>query len=562
MGRNPVLQGMLSDRALPPVNRPAGSFSRVAVRRGQSRGAGDPKNRTRGLHSLRGRAMSRNKQHTIRSGVTLPEWPWRVVGKLAHERGIRFWLVGGAVRDTLLGRPLHDWDFAVDRDAMLLARAVGDALGGFFFPLDEERGTARVVLEADGNPSLELDFALLRAPSLEGDLAARDFTINAMAIDENQQLMDPLGGRRDLETRCIRAVNRDVFSDDPARLLRALRLEAELDFETDPRTESWIRQDAALLADPAEERLRDEFVRGLTVSRAASFILRLDHLDLLVHLMPDLILLKGVSQSHPHRFDVWRHTLSVIEMLEGVIATVTGEPAAAGSDRLKTVGTSAWGDLTRWVGQFAGALQHHLTVVVCDDRDRMLLLRLAALLHDIGKPQTQSVDEDDRIHFYGHELVGARLAVARLRTLRFGRREVSRVRTMIQAHLRPAQLAREGKVTRRAIYRYFRDTGDAGVETVLLSLADHLATWGPNLREGRWAKRLETAALLLDHYFERPQQSVSPQLPIDGHDLMRVLDIEPGPEVGRLLDLLREAVAAGEVETREEILELAQKSAR
>jgi putative nucleotidyltransferase with HDIG domain len=462
----------------------------------------------------------------------------------------------------LLGRPLHDWDFAVDRQAMSLARAVGDAVDGFFFPLDEERGTARVVLEGDSDTNLELDFALLRAPSLEGDLGARDFTINAMAIDENRRLIDPLGGVGDLEAGRIRAVSRDVFKHDPVRLLRAPRFEAELGFKIDARTESWIRQDAELLVEPAEERLRDELVRGLTVSRGAKLVRRLEDLDLLVHLMPDLMRLQGVSQSQPHRFDVWRHTLCVLEMLEAVIATVAGDRDAMGWDRVTAVPASAWADLTRWIGQFAGALRDHLTVVVCDDRDRKLLLRLAALLHDIGKPQTRSVDEEGRLHFYGHESVGARRGAAWMRALRFGRREVSRVRTMIQAHLRPAQLAREGKVTRRAIYRYFRDTGDAGVETVLLSLADHLATWGPNLREKRWRNRLETAVLLLDHYFERPEQSVDPQLPIDGHDLMRALDIEPGPEVGRLLDLLREAVAAGEVQTREEILDLARKSRR
>jgi len=149
-----------------------------------------------------------------------------------------------------------------------------------------------------------------------------------------------------------------------------------------------------------------------------------------------------------------------------------------------------------------------------------------------------------------------------MQALRFSRDETLRVRTMVEAHLRPAQLARERRVTRRAIYRYFRDTGDAGVDTVLLSLADHLATWGPGLRPERWARRLETAELLLYHYFERPEQTVDPQLPIDGHDLMRALEMEPGPEVGRLLGLLREAVAAGEVRTRDEALELVRRSSR
>ncbi len=218
--------------------------------------------------------------------------------------------------------------------------------------------------------------------------------------------------------------------------------------------------------------------------------------------------------------------------------------------------------MTRRLSQFAGDVDAHLSINVCADRDRALLLKLAALLHDIGKPQTHSLGEDERIHFYNHEPVGARIAAERLEKLRFSRDEVSRVRTVVEAHLRPSHLARTEKVTRRAIYRYFRDTRDAGVDVVLLSLADHLATWGPNLRERRWARRLEVAELLLHHYFERWEETVAPELPVDGHDLMRELGLEPGPQIGRLLDALREAMAAGEVETREEVLDLARRSVK
>jgi putative nucleotidyltransferase with HDIG domain len=493
--------------------------------------------------------------------ISPPEWPWRPVQELARERGIKLWLVGGAVRDMLLGRPLHDWDFAVERDAAALARAVGDALDGFFFPLDEERGTARVVLELE-NSRREIDFALLRGPSLEADLAARDFTINAMALDEARGLIDPLRGRADLEAKRIRATTKHVFRDDPVRLLRAARLEAELGFETEPRTEVWIRRDARLLTYPAVERLRDELVRGLTLSGASSFIRRLDDLELLGRVMPDALSLKGVSQSHPHRFDVWRHTLCVIEVLEGVVATATGGPLPAGSACLEDVPTPAWGDLARSIEQFASAIQRHLAVDVSDRRDRLLLLKLAGLLHDIGKPETQTTDEENRIHFYGHESVGTRRAAAWMRNLRFSRDEISWIRTITASHLRPGNLARGERVTRRAIYRYFRDTGDAGVDTALLSLADYLATWGPDLREGGWTNLLDVVELLLYHYFEEPEKVIAHQLPVDGYDLMRVLDLEPGPEIGRLLDLLREAVAAGDVETRQEALELARKSTR
>ncbi|MFW6136416.1 MAG: HD domain-containing protein, partial [Chloroflexota bacterium] len=347
-----------------------------------------------------------------------------------------------------------------------------------------------------------------------------------------------------------------AFHDDPVRLLRAPRIEADLGFDTEPRTESWIRRDALLLAGATEERVRDEFARGLAPAGAAGFIRRLDDLGLLVHVIPELDSLKGVTQTAP-RLDVWHHTLNVVEAVERVVATVVGEPALASSNPWVDAPAVAWGELARRVGQFAGQVQSHLAVTVSADRDRQLLVKLAALLHDLGKPQTRSVGDDGRVHFYGHESEGARTAMRRMRALRFSRDEVGRVGTMVEAHLRPAQLGRAGEVTRRAVYRYFRETGDVGVDTVLLNLGEYLATWGPDLRVERWSRRLSVAEQLLYHYFERRWETVAPELPVDGHDLMEELNLEPGPRIGELLEALREAMAAGDIETQEEALTLA-----
>jgi putative nucleotidyltransferase with HDIG domain len=415
------------------------------------------------------------------------------------------------------------------------------------------------VLRAEDGSRVELDFSLLRGDGLDADLAERDFTVNAMAVGAADILIDPLDGQRDLREERIQATSERAFRDDPLRLLRAARLEAELGFAIGPETEVWMRRDAPLLAHPAAERIRDEFARGLAAPGGSRFVRRLDDLELLVHVVPELESLQGVSQSYPHRFDVWRHTLTVIDVLEGVLDAIAAASVPIGPQRPLDVPDAAWGDLARMVGQFAEDVSDHLAVPVSAGRERWLLLRLGALLHDIGKPRTRSIDDDDRIHFYNHEPVGARMAVARLRSLRFSRDEVRRVGAIVKGHLRPSHLARAEKITRRAIYRYFRATGDAGVDIVLLSLADHLATWGSNLREERWIRRLEVAELLLYHYFGRREETVAPELPVDGHDLMRELDLEPGPKVGLLLDALRESIAAGEIATREEALELARR---
>jgi putative nucleotidyltransferase with HDIG domain len=487
--------------------------------------------------------------------ISLPEWPWQFVRRLAEARDVRVWLVGGAVRDALLGRAVHDWDFVVDRDALPLARAVANTLDGAYYPLDTERGTGRVIARDAQGGLAEIDFATLRGDDLETDLLARDFTINALALDQAGTPVDPTGGQADLEAGRIRATGERAFQDDPVRLLRAVRMEAALGFEIEPQTSAWLHRDAALIVRPAAERSQDEFMRLLSLPGAAAHLQRLDEFGLLSRVVPEMELLKSVSQSPPHRFDVWRHTLLMVDTLEGVSAAITGEeikpPTLAG------VPPATWGGVARTLGQFAGDVAAHLAAEVSGGRNRASLLKLGALLHDVGKPETWSQDEDGHIHFHGHEPAGARIATERMRALRFSRDEVKRVRVMIEHHLRPAHLSRATKVTRRAVYRYFRATGDVGIEVVLLSLADHLATWGPNLQERLWSRRLEVAETLLTHYFDRREETVSPPPLVTGHDLMAELELKPGPKVGRLLEALREAQAAGEIETRDEALALA-----
>ena len=493
--------------------------------------------------------------------LRLPEWPWGPVRALAEERNVCIWPVGGVVRDLLLGRPIHDWDFAVagetDRAGLDLARAVADAAGGVFFPLDAERGTGRAIVSAPDGSSVELDFALLRGETIEADLRTRDFTINAMALDQRGGLINVVGGEADLQARRLRALGSRTFRADPIRLLRAVRLEADLGFRIESQTAAWIVRDAPLLVESSAERVRDEFMRIVTMEGAAAALRRMNGLGLLERVVPEMEELKDVTQSPPHRFDVFDHALAVVEVLEGVLAVATGK--TVGLRVLADVPAWAWGAMTHSLGEFAADVAEHLATELSGGRTRADLLKLMALMHDLGKAETWSQDDEGRIHFYEHEHVGASLAAARLRALRFSRGETRRAHTIVKAHLRPLHLARTERVTRRAIYRYFRATEDAGVDVALLALADHLATWGPALPEDRWARRLEVAQLLLTHYFDRYEQTVASPPLIDGGDLMEVLGLGPGPEIGRLLQAIREAQAVGEVSTPEEALTLAQR---
>lgn len=486
--------------------------------------------------------------------VDFPQWPLEQVQALARERGARVWPVGGVVRDALLGRPLRDWDFAVEGRAIGLARAVADAFGGSFYPLDVERDVGRVVIRQH-RERIELDFAALRGLSLEADLRGRDFTLNAMAVDPEGYLIDLHGGLADLQARLVRALDEATFDDDPLRMLRAVRLTAELGFRLEAKTAAWIMQRAAALPRSAPERLRDECARILAGPAPATSIHMLDELGLLARVIPEVEPLKEQAQSPPHRFDVWWHTLLVLEAAAGVIGVLEGEqPRPAYVDAPQR----AWGDLRQALGRFGPAVTDHLNVPVRGGRNRRVLFLLSALCHDLGKPLTCTEDEQGRLHFYGHERVGGDLAAERMRHLRFSRAEVERVQVIVRAHLRPGHLSQgQGVLSGRAVHRFFRAAGSAGVEVVLLSVADHLATWGPNLDPDRWRRRLEVAQTLLGHFFERRTEAVAPAPLVTGEDLMAGLGIDEGPQIGRLLKAIREAQAAGEVRTREEALRLA-----
>lgn len=462
----------------------------------------------------------------------------------------RVWMVGGAVRDVMLGRRLHDVDFAVDGNGLAVARVVADALRGAFYPLDAERGVGRIVLAREGE-NLTLDFARLRGPDIYADLVGRDFTINAIAVPlaAPETCLDPLRGTMDLRARIVRMCSPTALADDPIRGVRAVRLAAQLGFKIDKDTRAAIRSQANALVHVSPERQRDEFIRCLGGPQPAAAVRALDALGLLPHLIPELQPLKGLAQSPPHTLDAWEHTLAVVTRLEDVIHVLGPvHDVDAASDLIL-------GLVSVQLGRYRLPLSEHLQQPLAGDRPVRWTLMLAALLHDAAKPQTRSVDPDGRIRFLGHEGLSAELVVGVMTRLRFSNEEIKRAQTIVANHMRPRQLTREGTPSARAIYRFFRDTGAAGVDIILLSLADYLGKFGSGPPpQDEWAHHLAGCARMLQAYYEKRETAVAPPALITGDDLMRELGLAPGPLLGQLLEAVREAQAAGEIADRESAL--------
>jgi len=473
--------------------------------------------------------------------------------------GQEIYLVGGAVRDILLKRVSPDLDFAVPSKGVSLARRVANTLNADFMVLDDVRDTGRVIVSESDGSRVFLDFATYRGSNLDEDLRARDFTMNAIAFNlQDQTLIDPLNGASDLRNRLIRACSTTSISDDPVRILRAVRQAAALGCKIQLETRQAMKQAAHLLPNISAERQRDELFKILEGPKPDASLRALEMLGILPSLLPELPALKGVTQTAPHIYDVWEHTLKVQGYLESILSALAPGYRADDTKDLFT------GLLTLRIGRFRDQFTAHFADSLNTDRSVRSALFFAALYHDIEKPSTKSIGEDGRIHFYEHEIKGAETAAQRGEAFNLSNDEIGRIRKIILHHMRfhaftSRMEAEQKEPSRKAIYRFFRDTGEAGVDLVLLGLADLRGTYGPTLPQGTWSAALDVARLLLENYWERREETVAPPRILDGNDLMRELSLKPGPTIGQLLEGIREGQAIGRIGSREEALDFARR---
>lgn len=459
------------------------------------------------------------------------------------------YLVGGAVRDALMSRQTHDLDFTLPKNGIKISRRVANKLKASFFPLDTQRDTGRIItFDAHGDRHV-LDFAAFRGPDLESDLRDRDFTINAMAVAMHDpgKLFDPLGGMRDLRDGLMRPCSDKAFHNDPVRILRCVRQAVDFGFQMLPETKGLARQAIPELPRVSPERMRDELFRILEGPSPTSALRILDILGALTHALPELSALKGITQPPPHSSDVWTHTLSTARLLAHILDVLgpKHDPESAANWSM--------GLISLRLGRYRQQLQEHLASTINPDRSLRGILLMAALYHDIGKPHTRQVESNGRVRFLAHDRSGAKIATQRATQLRLSNVEIDRLGKIIRHHMRPLLLAQTDALpTRRAIYRFFRDSGEAGVDICLLSLADSLATYGPGLPKDTWTHQLDVVRALLEAWWERNEESVSPPSLLTGRDLIQTLKMKPGPRVGQLLEAIREAQATGELGTREE----------
>ena len=509
--------------------------------------------------ALRASQHSRYKEKPeiifMHESFTLPPLLNKIIDVLPADQEI--YLVGGAVRDLLISRISPDFDFALPSNGIALARKVANALNAAFLPLDDERDTGRVVVTAEDGTRTFLDFATYRGANLEEDLRARDFTINAIAYNlRDGTIIDPLEGGNDLRTKLIRACSKTSLSDDPVRILRAIRQAAAFGLHIDKNTRELMKQSADQLGRISPERLRDEVFKILKGPKPDTAMRALEMLGVFPYLMPELMAMKGVEQSEPHMYEVWTHTLAVLDYLDQIISALRVGYEAEKTNDMFT------GLLTLRLGRYREQFARHFGESLNVDRSMRSLLFFAALYHDVSKPEMKTVEESGRTRFFNHDVQGAEIAAQRASAFNLSNDEIERLRIIIKNHMRIHSFAdriesEKQTPSRKAIYRFFRDSGAAGVDLVLLGLADVRATRVHALTIETWNIYLDVARILLENYWERPQEIIAPPRLLDGNELMKELNLKPGPLVGQLLESIRENQAAGKIENREQALAFA-----
>lgn len=464
----------------------------------------------------------------------------KTIKKLSGSAEI--FIVGGWLRDRLIKRANRDLDLAVSKDPADLAKKFARKTRGTFVVLDDKNKIYRVVLK--NNPVLDcVDFTKMKGKTILEDLANRDFTINSLALELTEKtdinlskIVDPLGGRKDILKKQIKADSSKVFKDDSLRLLRAYRHAAELGFSIDNTTLKLIKKESAKIKNAASERVREELFKILSQGQANISVRNLEKSGLFGRIVPETNRMKkSARQFYFHPLGLWQHAMETLSSLEYI-----------------------YDELNRFFPERHEEINKHLSEPLSQGASRRSLLKLVALLHDVAKPVCAR-RVGGRMRFLGHDTKGAKMIANIFRRLRMSGQEIKIGTLLVENHMRPIGLGQAKSLTDRAYYRLFRDIGDNVPDIALLSLADcysyrKMKTAKPE--ELRQQERVMKE--IINRYYADKEKPALPRI-IDGNILIKKLKLAPGPIIGQLLKELNEAQAIGKIKTTLQAVALAKK---
>lgn len=463
-----------------------------------------------------------------------------IIGILKPDETV--YLVGGYVRDLFLDRKNYDVDLAVKGNVRKIAKRFADKIGAPFFMLNESFDTARIVWTVNNQPKMYIDLVGLRGSSIEADLKARDFTINAMAVDIKNlnQIIDPIFGMQDIHAKLIRSCSVNTFKDDPVRVLRAIRQSVLFGFRIEDRTLYQLKEAIDTIRSVSNERLRDELFKLLDLEYPAIALILLKHLEIIPEVfyeIEDLLLYQALTEQ---REPVWKHTISVIKNLSILFDVLVGDYISDGAGELQS------GKAVLKLGRFRGELDKYFHRSLSGDRSVKSLLFFCVVFHHVGKQQAEKTREQGSISFRGHSLFALELFENTASRLALSNAEIKWAGLIIKNHMDIHQAAKEsGDVDLRWLYRFIKTNKDAGIGLVFFSLADCLAHQYELGFELRYEKELNISRKILEAYFGEDDRLRHAPRYLDGKQIMALTQLSAGPRLGEVIRQLEEETAIG-----------------
>lgn len=430
------------------------------------------------------------------------------------------YLVGGSVRDFLMGKNFTDRDIAI-KGAKQFAEKLAEQFDGTLIVLDEVNQIFRVVLKDKIN---YLDISEIVGNFIEEDLTRRDFTINSIAFDlDTCKYIDTVNGMQDLKNGILRQYKDSNFEDDPLRILRAFRFIAITGFKPADVLISAIKKYKSLLLNPSIERISYEIMKLFGGKYCSDTLLLMDEYGILEGLCPFVKEMKQVPPNSHHHLGLFHHVVETVKNIEMLYED---------------------GD---------AVIKEHLDKVDFGGFPRINHLKLAGFLHDIGKYSTWTIEEDTGRHrFIKHDDVGSKMCVKYLKDLKFSKKQVEYISTMIKTHIYPSNVIAAPDLSEKVMMRYLRKMEDNVIDNIILAKADRLSARGEDITDDMIKSNLDRLDKLLNFYLEnRDSMQPLPKL-LDGNEIMEMLNIKPSPKLGKILDALHEAQLSGNVNTKDE----------
>ncbi len=438
--------------------------------------------------------------------------------------GYNAYLVGGFVRDALLEETSPDKDIIVESDDVKnLAKSIAEKLDGHFVPLDEINNIYRVIL-----PN-KIDYIDLTAPvngSLEEDILRRDLTINSIIYNINtQEFIDIAGGINDIKNKVIKGISEQNFLDDPLRLLRIYRFYSKLGFKIDENLIEITKKYRQLIQKPAKERVNLELSKLFEGKWAADALEKMYKTGLLEEILPVAKELEKIPPNSHHHLDLLDHSIEVVRQIQNNFEKADKE------------------------------IREYLTNTTLGNTNLLGNLKIAGFLHDIGKPQTWTIEEDTGRHrFIRHDDIGSKLAPQILKELKFSKKQIAYISKLIKYHIYPANIVSMPNVTEKAFTKFYRKMEGIVIEVIILSMSDRLSALGPEITNDIVEKNLSGLTRLLNNYLATKEDMKPLEKLLDGNEIMEILNIKQSETLGKIIKELKEAQVSGDILTKEDAI--------